>query len=212
MKMIQITTEDKHYLRAVLTPSWLSGLAVILAGLIITGGAILTFSLNNSAFKQDLLGWEQSHTSTGLSVTGQSLTPVSPTLSNSWPLIIVWALVGVATYVIAASITRFIIETIQFRRQLDYVHANPRTMVENIIEHLAMRLVAVGLLAILVIVFIYRTLPYVIGAGQASAAYAWNLSGARYAATSFILTVLCTYAASILLRLSVGKTRVFQRR
>src|ERR1039458_1049147 len=100
-------------MRAVLAPSWLSGLVVVLSGLIVTAGAIITFSLNNSAFKQDLIGWEQSHANTGLSVTGQSLQPVNPTLANSWPLILVWAVVGLVTYIIAAAIIRFILETIR---------------------------------------------------------------------------------------------------
>jgi len=211
MTMTKITAEDISFLRAVLAPSWLSGLVVVLAGLIITVGALITFSLNNSALKQDLIGWEQSHTNTGLSLTGQSLQAVSPTLANSWPLILVWAVVGLVTYVIAAAIIRFILETIQLSRQLDYVHANRRLMVENIIEHLVMRLVAALLLLTLVLLFVYHTLPYVISACRTSVSYSWSLNGARYAAISFILTALCTYAGSILLRLTIGKKRVFER-
>jgi hypothetical protein len=209
--MTKITAEDIEYMRAVLAPSWLSGLVVVLSGLIVTAGAIITFSLNNSAFKQDLIGWEQSHTNTGLSVTGQSLQPVNPTLANSWPLILVWAVVGLVTYIIAAAIVRFILETVQVRRQLDYVHANPRLMVEYIIEHLVMRLIAALLLVTLVMLFVYHTLPYVISASRTSVNYSWSLNGARYAAISFILTALCTYAGSILLRLTLGQKRVFER-
>jgi hypothetical protein len=208
--MTKITTEDIKYMRAVLAPSWLSGLVVVLSGLIVTAGAIITFSLNNSAFKQDLIGWEQSHANTGLSVTGQSLQPVNPTLANSWPLILVWAVVGLVTYIIAAAIIRFILETIQLRQQLDYVHANPRLMVEYIIEHLVMRLIAALLLVTLVMLFVYHTLPYVISASRISV-NSWSLNAAPYVAISFILTALCAYAGSILLRLTLGKKRVFER-
>ncbi|HVA10633.1 MAG TPA: hypothetical protein VNG32_00505, partial [Candidatus Dormibacteraeota bacterium] len=133
------------------------------------------------------------------------------TLANSWPLILVWAVVGLVTYVIAAAVIRFILETVQLKRQLDYVHSNPRLMVEYIVEHLVMRLIAGLLLVMLVLLFVYHTLPYVISASRTSVGYSWSLNGARYAAISFILTALCTYAGSILLRLTLGKKRVFQR-
>jgi uncharacterized membrane protein len=207
--MLKLTSEDEHFMRAVLTPSWLSGLVIALAGIVITGGAILTFSLNHSAFKQDLLGWEQSHTNSSLSVTGQSTQAVTPTLANSWSLILIWAAVGLITYIVAASIVRAIMETMEFRRELDYVHANPRSMLTNVIEHLVMRFIAGVLLVLLLILFVYHTLPYVISASRTSATNLVSVSGARYAAVAFLITALCTYAGSILLRLTLGRKRVF---
>lgn len=209
--MIKLTTEDKHFLRAVFSLSWLSGLVIILAGLAVTGGGILTFSLNHSAFRQDLVSWEQNHTSTTLSISGQSTQTVNPTLANSWPIILLWAAVGLVIYIIAASIVRAVIGTIEFERELEYIHANPRSMLENIIGHLIMRVVAALLLVTLVFLFIYHTLPYVISASRTSAANLWSLNGLHYAAISFGLTALCAYVASILLRLTLGRERVFAR-
>ena len=177
------STEDRRFMRAVLGISWLSGLSIILAALIVTGGAILTFSLNNSAFKQDLLSWEHSHVSKTISISGQSTQTVNPTLANSWPLILVWAVVGLAIYVIAAAIVRAVIGTIEFERELDYIHAKPISMLKSIIEHLVTRVVAGILLVTLVLLFIYHTLPYVISACRTSVSNnIWTLQGIHYAA------------------------------
>lgn len=207
--MIKLTSEDKHFLRVVIAPSWLSSLVIVLVGLIVAGGAVVTFSLNHSVFKQDLVGWEQSHASKTLSITGQSTQIVNPNFANSWPLILVWAVVGLAIYVIAASIIRGIIGTIEFEQELNYIHANPHSMLKNIIEHLVMRLIAAFLLVTLVVVFVYHTLPYIISVSRHSATHPWSLNGIHYAVVSFVLTVLCAYAGSILLRLALGRERVF---
>jgi len=203
-----ISAEDQHFLRAVLAPSWLSGLVIVLAGLIVTGGAIITFSLNHSAFKQDLIGWEQGH-SNSLSITGQSTQAVSPTLANSWPLIIVWAGVGLITYTVAVAIVRFVLETIEFRRQLDYVHADRTSMLEVTVEHLVTRIVASLLLIMTVLLFVYHLFPDAISAGRTSAADKFTASGLKYAAFAFIMTAICIYFATVFLRLALGKARVF---
>jgi hypothetical protein len=207
--MLKITSEDRHFLRAVLAPSWLSWLVIILAALIVTGGAVLTFSLNHSGLKQDLIGWEQNHNTNTLSASGQSTQSVAPTLANSWPLIIVWAGVGLLTYSVAVSIVRFILESIQFRRQLEYVNADPRSMLEVTVEHLVTRIVASVLLLLLVLSFIYHMLPYTISVARISANGLLTVTGSRDVATSFLLTAVFAYFANVLLRLSLGKARIF---
>jgi hypothetical protein len=207
--MMKLTKEDQHCLRAVLSLSWLSCLVIVLAGLVVTAGTIVTFNLNHSAFKQDLVSWEQSHASKTISLTGRSAQTGNTTFANSWPFILIWAVVGVIIYVVAASIVRTIIKTIEFERELDYIHANPYSMIKAVIAHLIMRIVAIFLLVTLVVVFVYHTLPYVISASRTSATNLWSLHGLHYAAISFVLTVVCTYAASVLLRLTLGRERVF---
>ncbi len=206
--MFKLTLEDQHFLRKVLSPTWISGLIIVLSAILVTGGAMVTFSLSHSAFKQDLIGWEQSHTDS-LSITGQSTQSVTPDLQNSWPLILVWAGVGLLTYTIASSIVRFILETIEFRRELNYVHANRRSMLAVTLEHLFMRLASAILLLLLILLFVYHVLPYAISAAQASAGHIFTVDGVRNAIFSFIFTMLCVYFATVLLRLSIGKARVF---
>src|SRR5471030_626202 len=130
MKLPRLTIEDRRFLKNVLSPSWLSGLLVVLAGLVVTGGAIITFSLSHSTFKQNLISWEQSQTHTSAVISGQSSATINPTIANSWPLIFVWGVVGLFTYAVAASIIRFILETIAFKKQLDYVHADAHSMLK----------------------------------------------------------------------------------
>lgn len=206
--MLRLSSEDRHFLHAVLSPSWLSGLVIVVAALVVTGGSIITFSLNHSAFKQDLIGWEQAHTDS-VSLSGQSTQSINPTLANSWPLIIVWAGVGLLTYTVASSIVRFITETMEFKRELNYVHADRSLMVQVTVEHLITRLVAATLLLFLVLLFVFHLLPYTINAGNISAGDLRSVTGVRYALSSFFITAVSVYLATILLRLSLGKARIF---
>ena len=209
MTRFKLTSEDKHFIKAVLSPSWLSGLLIVLAGLFVTVGSIITFRLNHSTFKQYLLSWEQSHTNAVVNTTSKSTQSVHPTIQNSWPLFILWALVGLLTYVIAASVIRFILETIKFRRELNYAHANPQSMLISAIEHIVTRLLAAALLGFLISSFIYRILPYAINNTHLSASHIVSLSGAKYALISFVTIMLSAYVGSVLLRLAVGKARLF---
>lgn len=204
-----LSPEDRWFIRKVVKPSWLSGLLSIVAGLVVAGGSIITFSLKHSAFTSDLLSWEQSRAHTTLSVAGQSTQNVNPSLANSWPLIIIWGFVGLLTYVIAAAIIRFILQTLQLRRELDYVHADPILMLKVTAEHIVMRIVAAILLICMTVFFIYRILPFAINAGHQSVDHHLTPAAAGYAVISFLLVTIGIHIGTILLRLLFGRARVY---
>lgn len=208
MVSVRLTAEDRHFLTEVLKPSWLSGLVIICAGLIVSIGSIITFSLSHSSFKQELLSWQQSRTHAALPLIGQSTQTVNPTIQNTWPLILLWALVGLVIYVIAASIVRLILQIIEFRKELDYVHANRRSMVRTTVEHIFMRLIAAILLISLGLLFIDRILPFAVSESSTAQAHLLSVHGGWFAFASFALTALTFYVGSVLLRLTFGKSRI----
>ncbi len=208
MSVLHISKEDKRFLKLLFTPSWLSGLIIVLAGLTVSVGVIVTFSFSHSSLKQYLQSWEQSRIHKSVVDVNQSSATINPTLKNSWPLIFVWGLVGLFTYAVAASVVRFILETIEFRKEMNYVHANPRSMLIVTIEHIVMRLVAAILLGMLGFEFMNKILPYAVNAASVSATNLLSVQGIGYALKSFIVTSLSVYIATILLRLMFGRARL----
>ncbi|MFI5270972.1 MAG: hypothetical protein ACHQT9_02930 [Candidatus Saccharimonadales bacterium] len=208
MSLLSISDDNKHFLKLLLTPSWLSGLIMVLVGLTMSVGIIVVLSFNGSSLKQYLISWEHNRNFSNSSVQGQTNETINPTLKNSWPLIFVWGVVGLFTYAVAAAVIKFILETIEFRKEMNYVHANPRSMMVVTIEHIITRIVAAGLLVILGLKYGERILAYSISAGSISSKHISSVTGIRYIIEVFLLNVVAIYIATILLRLMFGKARL----
>ncbi|HMH31124.1 MAG TPA: hypothetical protein VK534_01460, partial [Methylomirabilota bacterium] len=97
----------------------------------------------------------------------------------------------------------------KLRESLKYVNANPRESIEAAGELVAMRVLAAIILVILSVRFFDKVLPYAITAARASAIDIISLSGVFYALLSFSAVVVSLHIQVILLRLSLGKIRVF---
>jgi hypothetical protein len=206
--MLKLSPEDQKFIRTVLAPSWISGIFMILTGIIVTGGVIVTFKLNHSTLKQYLTDWQQAHTHVTTVATTSSAQSAVPTVSNSWPLFFVWGFVGLIVYAIAAAIIRFILQTIAFRREMNYMHADPVSMIKLTIEHVVMKIVAAGLLLILVFFFIYRILPIAISDSRISATNLASAKAVEDAVISFLLITFSCYAGVVLTRLTFGRARI----
>ncbi len=206
--MVKFTSEDRQTLKVILTPSWISLLGIILAGLIITGGTIITFNLHHSNFGQYLLDWERARTERTAPIS-QSLQPAKPSLNNSWTLFAVWALVGCLVCLAAAWFVRSIMHAVELEKEMTYVHVDQKAMIENVVEHVTLRIVATFLLLSLALFFIYHLLPDVINLAKSSGGSLISFNGARSALLSFLVTSICAYAANVLLRLIAGRKRLF---
>lgn len=181
-----------------------------MAGLVMTFGVIAAFTVQNSTVQQQLITWEQSKPQRPLTTPDQILPENDkPTLSGSWPLIVVWSLIGLVTYFIAASVARTFSEALTIKKTMGYVHAQPRTVLETTAQQVALRIVAMIILGILLVVFVKRVIPYSISASRASAADFLSLEGALYALLSFGVVALSVHVQAIFLRLAVGKIRIF---
>jgi hypothetical protein len=193
-----------------LSPSWLSGLVAIVSGLVLSAGVIVAFSLNNSAFQQQLLGWQQNQPQQALTTPNQTLTENDrPTLQGSWPLLLLWSVVGLGVYAIVATILHDINRAAELRQSLDYVNARPQTALASTAEHLLLRLIATVVAIVFATFFVRQIVPYVITVAHASASDVLSLDGALYSVLAFSLVVVSVHIQTILLRLALGKARVF---
>ena len=202
--------ENRRLILRLLSPSWLSGLLVILTALCLTAGAIASFSLENSALKQQLTEWQQAQPQKPLTTPEQTLPENDkPRLQDTWPLLIVWAGVGLLVYFVAINVIQALGQAERLRQTMGYVNARPDQMIHAAIEHLVLRLVALIATLALAGLLLKRTLPYAITAAHASAVDLLSPNGATYALLAFGIIVLNLHVIVIFSRLTAGRVRVF---
>lgn len=206
--MLKLTPQDSKALGLLVTPSWLSGLVVVLAGLIITAGVMVSFSVHNSPVQQQLIAWQQTQPKPSPSSFSERPLTEKPTLQNSWPLIGVWALIGLGVYFIAASIIRSLNSAVELKETLKYVNAKPEHMLQAALGHAVLRAVATIILIALFVSFLRHVIPYSITAAHAAAAEPASIGGVVYAFLSFAVVVLSLHVQVIFLRLAFGRVRL----
>lgn len=205
------TRENSRAVGMLLEPSWLSGLVAVVGGLIVTVGVLLVFAFNSTVVQQQVLSWEHSHSQTELTATGQVVPPnVKPTLASTWPLLIVWGAVGLLVYFIMMTIVHAISEAKFLKDSLEYVNARPNMIIEKVLEHTALRLIAAVILILLIRLFVRDALPYSITAAHV-ASDTHSLRGILYEVLSFASVTFMLQLLTVFLRLSFGKARIFSR-
>lgn len=208
--MFNIDKQDKKLIGLLLTPSWLSGMIAVMAGLILSAGVILVFSLNTSSFQQQLIVWQQDQPERALTQPGTYVgSEGRPQLKDSWPLLVVWAGVGLIVYMITAALVHSLSNAAAIRQSMGYVHANPTKTLEITVGHIILRLIAAVALVIMVKIFIDQVIPYAITAAHASASDLVSVTGILYAFVAFAIVAVSLHLQTIFLRLTLGRARIF---
>lgn len=208
--MHKFSKEDKELVGQILTPSWLSGLIAVVAGLAISVGVVVAFHYNNTSIQQQIITWQQAQPQRTLTTPDQELVENdNPTLQGSWPLILLWSAVGLVVYAIAAYIVHTIQSAKQLKDSLDYTNINRTTVLKSTIEHLLIRFIALVLFVCGCSLFVNRVIPYSITAARVTAIELLSVSGLISAILSFASIAISLHILTILLRLSVARARVF---
>lgn len=209
--MLNLDKQDKKLFNLLLTPSWLSGTFAVVAGLVLSIGVILAFTFSSSAFQNQLEIWQQQNepkrelTQPGTLVKADE----TPKLKDSWPLLVVWAGVGLLVYIITAAVVHGLSSAGALRQSMGYVHAKPLEDLKITVGHIILRIVAFITLIIMVRIFINDVVPYSITASHASASDLLSVTGFLYAFLAFALVVVSLHFQTIFLRLSLGRARIF---
>ncbi len=208
--MLRLSPEDSRQLGLLIRPSWLSGLIAVVVGLVISVGVVVSFEAHNSLLQQHLVSY-QDGPQPALTVPGQG-APVSSKsgLSSNWPLLLVWSLVGFLVYLMVASIVRFASEAEGLRESLDYVNAKPKSVIASTAEHALLRVTALILLITFTVAIWRQIIPYSITASLAGVSNLASLDGGLYALLSFLLIAVSLHVETVLLRMSLGRARVFE--
>lgn len=208
--MIKLDQQDKKLFGLLISPSWISGLIAVVLGLVFSIGVILAFSVNTSSVQQQLISWQQDQPERPLTQPGTYVgADEHPQLKDSWPLLIVWAGVGLIVYMITAAVVHSLSEAEAVRQSLGYVHANPSKTLEITVGHIILRAVAAAALVAMFIIFYKHVIPYSITAAHASASDIQSVTGVLYAVLAFAMVALSVQLQTIFLRLSLGRVRVF---
>lgn len=208
--MHKLSREDRQAISLLLTPSWMSGLIAVLVGLIVCVGVITIFNYNNTDVQKQLITWQQSKPDRKLTTPDQVVeADDTPTLQGSWPLIVLWSVIGLLVYGIAVFIVHSLQSAKQITDSLGYVNAKPETVLISTAEHILIRLLALGVLIGGAYLFWYKVIPYAINAARVAALDSLSFSGAMAALLSFVSIALSLHVLTIFLRLSLARTRVF---
>lgn len=202
--------ENKQQIGQLIKPSSLSLTVGILLGLIVTVGVIVAFATKNSAVQQQLVTWQTKTTHlTTPEENGSLIENDKPTLAGSWPLLVIWAMVGIGVYALTMTIIHTITNAKELTESMEYVNAKPKWQMEVALEHFVMRFVSLVIFVCLTVVLVKQVLPYSITASHAAALDVISLDGALYAVLSFAIIVCTVHLQTIFLRLASGKLRVF---
>lgn len=207
--MIRFIRDDSSSISRLLTPSWLSGLLAVFVAFLLTAGFVAAFSFESSRVQQQLESWQQTQPQRALTTPDQTLPENGrPTLQESWPLIVLWAVVGLVIYGVAATIVDSLKRAAELRESMEYVNARPEAMLKDTVEHLAMRIVAAVMLIFLLLIFFKTIIPYSITAAHASSVDVVSVDGLLYALTAFGVVLFSLHVLTIFLRLTSGKVRI----
>lgn len=194
----------------ILRPSWLSGLIAVIAGLVVSIGVIVVFSLSSSDVQQQLLIWQHSQPTRALTTPDQVLAQSDkPTFSGSWPLLVFWSGLGLVVYFVATNVARSIHNAETFRESLSYVNVKKQSLIRIETEVVLVKTVVAVLWVVFTVMFFKKVIPYSITAAHASAADVLSLQGLTYAFLSFMSIAVSVQLHTIFLRLLAGRVRIF---
>ncbi len=203
-----VSKGDLNAFGRLLTPSWLSGLVVVVASLAIVFGAIGELHYSGSAWQQLLAA--QHGAGKPLSVNSQTLSNniTASTFVSIVPLLIFWAGIGLIVYWFAAGIVGAFQNLIDLKQEMNYVHANRNVLIRQSIIHLLVRLIVLVVWIVYIRYSLHFLLPYVIAMAYAGGGLGW-LKDSAYIAGAVGVSIVGLHLHSVMLRLLLLKPRLF---
>lgn len=207
--MAFLDQQDKKFLALLLTPSWISGLVSVVVGLVLSLGVIGAYTFSSASFQQQLDVWQQNQPQKELTKPGEYVgADQTPKVKDSWPLLVIWAGVGLIVYLITAAIVHSLSSAAELRHSLGYVHADKEKTIGITIGHIILRLIAFVALVAMLVIFYKRVIPYCITASHAAASDLLTLQGLLYGVLSFSMAALGIHMITVFARMAIGRPRV----
>lgn len=193
-----------------LTPSTVSSALNIGLSAIAVGLLLIIFMTNAGALQQNLINWHRDEPDRSLTLPGQDPPQNNqPALASNWPVLVLWATVGLLLYGLATYIVHTFTRAAHFKRTYTYVSALPPEVFETLVRQLELRCTALIILFGLAYVLAVQIVPYCILLIQAAAADLSSPHGVVYTFASFLVLTISLHALTVFARLSLGRTRLF---
>lgn len=194
----------------VLTPSWLSGLVVTVLCLVGVIGTLIVSNYQGSRLQQQLF---EARGSGPLPLRSDFQTITDNLAHNqvvsNLPLFLFWAVLGIIVYLAATNLWNVLGSAEELREELNYVNAPKRHLVQNVVVHLAARLVVLAAWLAYVQLFLKVLLPYVLDAAHIAAVDLLSLSGIGYTLLAFAVAWVALQAHVVFLRLVFLRSRLW---
>lgn len=210
LKQLLDTTDDNHKLWvALLTPSWLSGLVVVIASLAVMVITLVTLNFPGSSL-QVLLNDQKSNVQSGLSNTSSTISSnfSSSELISDIPLFILWGCVGLLAYSFATSVVGAFQTAHDFRAELHYTNLNRRQLLIHAWRQLATRIATLVVWFLLIHLTIRIILPYAVALTQFAGGTVGLANTILNAGVAFVVLTLCLHLHTIVLRLIFLRPRI----
>jgi hypothetical protein len=196
---------------AVLTPSWLSGLIAVTIALVVVAMTVIGLHYRSSDF-QLLRAAQVENQAISYNYQAVNNSFSSNTLLSDLPLLVLWGGVGLVVYSLTMRIVGSYSRAMEFRQELDYVHADRQALIRSAITRALIRLLVLIAWFLYLQFTVHVLLPYVIALAYAgSGSLDLNLwQETFYLIAGVVLLALTIHLHTVALRLALLKTRVLE--
>jgi hypothetical protein len=193
-----------------LTPSWLVSVIGLTAGVLIAGSTIVLAQFTGSELRRQIFEVQNTQDAVQPSTGYQAITDnfANNSFLSALPLLLTWALVGLAVYFVASAIVKMIKQAVDLREQMDYVHASRDGLKKEAILHLGIRLTALVGWFVFIKLTLSVIVPYALAASYA-AAHDFSLQSILDVCLAIAVIYGATWVHAIFLRLITLKPRLF---
>jgi len=200
---------EHRQLHAVLTPSWLSGLLAVTAGLVMTVGVIISFHLQGQV-QQQLMSWEHTSKQPALTLPGQGPTNnATSSLQNTWPLIAFWGVIGLVAYFAMETFMKAGGRLNEIREEMDYVNMRRDVLIKDVAIQVIVRFGVAIIWLLFLNLFFKRIIPYSITLVQGATNDLLTVNAVLRIIWAFCLITGSLHLQTIFLRFTLGRARVF---
>lgn len=191
-----------------LTPSWLSWLAIVSLPAIGMGAAVIVAAIHGTALYDGLTAWRHTAIATQYDYQNIAIWVDNNAFLSNAPLLLLWAAVGAAVYLSVVQLLRAVITFIRFEEELHFMHANSSEIIWEAILRLSIRLLDASALYALAFYLIRHMVPQALAAARAAAHYpSWAYAYQAILATLGLMVSI--WLAVVLARLFLFRTRLF---
>ncbi len=201
---------DQELFKILLMPSVLSFFVSLALAIGLVAATVFGSHYRSSDTRLQLLKYL--HSSNGLSVQNAQHALDSNRLISNLPLLLFWILVGLIVYLCAINLFGLVREAADLRQELtDNVNAGRSSVIREVVEKLAIRIVVLAVTVPYILVFFHRALPYAVALSLAASNQLTKLQGIECIMLALVLIIVCVHVFVILLRLLALRPRLLSR-
>ena len=201
---------DKRLFEELILPSWLSGLFAITSSILLIAATVALTHFGNTV-QQSALGLRQVYTQSPIGAKAIMVSDnfASNAALNNVLLFLLWGSVGLLVYSIVQAILTEFKRANNVIQELHYVNADRHTILQEAFIRETIKVVAFILFWLLFRYAIFKLTPYTIVTAHTLAVHPSTMDSWNHALLAAVLCMCTLHLLTVLLRLTLLRTRVF---